>query len=493
MRALIKNILAEKWYILALFFTAAFLRLYKIREFATFLGDQGRDAVIIKRLITFEHFPALGAPSSIGQIFLGPFYYYLVSPFLLLFNFDPVGLSVGVALMSIIGIVLTYYVVKEEINTSTAIILLLFITFSYPLIELARFSWNPNLLPFFSFFTLYSYYRLLKKPSLLWAGLFGAIFSFATQLHHLAVLLVVPVFITTLLYFFEDKKKILGHLKYVAIAIGSFIVFYAPLILFDIKNNFLNIKNLFKLLRGEGVIVVESTYISRLGETVHGFFHNLLQLELDRSLAYSLLFIFIMLSLVFIKRIKSNYFLFLHFINAVVFLFLFAALTSSRHLHYYGTVYMSFFVVFSYVLYEISHKKVFLKYTIPLIFIAIFAYTSAQKYAFFYNEPNNQIDIAKNIARSFQGRITAKKIQMVSIPPTDTDGHIRYFLEIMGNTPLAYESLEQPEELYAICFQPDCEVIGDPQWQIASFENKKIQQSWKSENVTIYKLVHGEK
>ena len=64
---------------------AAFLRLYRLDEFVTFLGDQGRDAIIIKRILTLEHFPAIGAPSSVGQVYLGPFYYYLMAPFLLLF------------------------------------------------------------------------------------------------------------------------------------------------------------------------------------------------------------------------------------------------------------------------------------------------------------------------------------------------------------------------------------------------------------------------
>ena len=92
----IKNILSNRVSKLTLLvfitaITAVFLRFYRLEELATFLGDQGRDAIILKRIIAFEHFPAIGAPSSLGQIYLGPFYYYLTAPFLLLFNFNPVG------------------------------------------------------------------------------------------------------------------------------------------------------------------------------------------------------------------------------------------------------------------------------------------------------------------------------------------------------------------------------------------------------------------
>src|SRR4051812_39219754 len=105
---------------IGIFLVAAFLRVYRLQEFATFLGDQGRDAIIIKRLITFEHLTAIGPPSSIGQVFLGPFYYYLVAPFLPLFNFHPIGLVVGVVLIALIGFVASFIVIKKEVNTITA-------------------------------------------------------------------------------------------------------------------------------------------------------------------------------------------------------------------------------------------------------------------------------------------------------------------------------------------------------------------------------------
>jgi len=123
-----------------------------------FLSDQGRDAIIIKRIVTLEHFPAIGAPTSIGQVFLGPFYYYLISPFLALFNFNPVGLAFGVAFLSIIGLIASYIAVKHELSKKTALLFLIFAGFSYIQIENSRFSWNPNLLPIFSFFTLYFFY-----------------------------------------------------------------------------------------------------------------------------------------------------------------------------------------------------------------------------------------------------------------------------------------------------------------------------------------------
>lgn len=154
-----------------------FLRFYHLPDFATFLSDQGRDAIIIKRIVSFEHWPAIGAPSSVGQIYLGPFYYYLMAPFLALFQLQPVGLAFGSAIISIFGLIITYYLINKIINKQVAVWFLFLSAFSQVNIQAARFSWNPNPLPIFSFITIYFLYRWVKTNRLLYAFLFGALFG----------------------------------------------------------------------------------------------------------------------------------------------------------------------------------------------------------------------------------------------------------------------------------------------------------------------------
>ena len=138
---------------------AGFFRLYNFSDFVTFLGDQGRDAIILKRIITFEHFPAIGPPTSIGQVYLGPFYYYFIAPWLWISNFDPIGPAIGIAIISSFSIIFSYFLLKDLFNKKTALYSVLFITFSSVIIEFSRFSWNPNLLPFFSLFYFYSLFH----------------------------------------------------------------------------------------------------------------------------------------------------------------------------------------------------------------------------------------------------------------------------------------------------------------------------------------------
>ena len=61
---------AEFWILLAILLIGAFCRLYKIDQYMTFLGDEGRDVIIVRRLLTQLHPPLIGPGTSIGQMYL---------------------------------------------------------------------------------------------------------------------------------------------------------------------------------------------------------------------------------------------------------------------------------------------------------------------------------------------------------------------------------------------------------------------------------------
>src|SRR5690348_469854 len=89
--------------LVGILFLAAFLRLYRISDYMTFLGDEGRDVLVAKGILE-GHFTLLGPRSSAGDFFMGPAYYYMITPFLWLFQYDPVGPAVMVALIGIVTV-----------------------------------------------------------------------------------------------------------------------------------------------------------------------------------------------------------------------------------------------------------------------------------------------------------------------------------------------------------------------------------------------------
>lgn len=484
----IKHIVTKNWYVILIIAIAAFLRLYKLEEFITFLGDQGRDAIIIKDIATLKHLPALGAPSSLGGIFLGPFYYYFVAPFLLLTWFNPVGLAFAVAFWTIIGMAFIYWILRREVNESTAIGFLLFTTFTYTLIELSRFSWNPNLLPVFASVTVYFFYKLLKERKIIYAIAFGTFYCLSFQLHHLAALIGIGPILVGLYALIKDTKKF-ELIKLYVISIAAFIFFYAPLILFDIKNRFLNTTNLIKFFTEKKEGVETPQFADAFTGTVDAFFNHILPLHIHSRISLLLFFIVLALCIVLYKKIAKNTLISLYILQFFTFLVIFSRVNTERHPHYFGSIFFSFFIIIAYFISTLP-KKIIQYVGIGIVTLIIFAANVGQ-YKYFFMEGNRQIRYAQRIANSFEGKVSGKTIQLTTIPGTESDYPARYFLQLKGHNVLPIESVEIPEELFVLCYELTCEIIGNDQWHISMFGPAKIVQEWKAENVTIYKLVHN--
>src|SRR5687768_8553904 len=99
--------------LLGILLIAAVFRLWRIDEYLPFLGDEGRDVRVVRRFLTDFDLMFIGPRTSIGDMYLGSAYYYLIAPFLLLFNFSPTGPAVFVALLSVATVFLIWYIARE--------------------------------------------------------------------------------------------------------------------------------------------------------------------------------------------------------------------------------------------------------------------------------------------------------------------------------------------------------------------------------------------
>lgn len=472
---------------LILLASGIFLRLYKFQEFVMFLGDQGRDAIIIKRIVTLEHFPAIGPTTSIGGVFSGPFFYYLMAPFLLLFRLDPDGLAFGSVLLSVIGLLAAHWIVKKQENPLFALIFVSLIIFSAVQVDFSRFSWNPSLLPIFSFISLFFLYQMVTSKNILSAILFGMFVSFSIQLHYLGGLILLTA-LSVLSYSLlrAIDKKIL--VKKIVLSALSFLLFSSPLLIFDLKHNFLNSWNFIKVLSNPAVVAHSSSF-NRFLETITAFFSHVAKINIPQYIA---LFIFLGLIIYFIKNrfFKNNIFLQMHFLNFFLFLISFSFFNSFRHPHYYGLIYYSFYFIVTYFIYSLVKKSV-IKIPILIILLAFYLFLNAPHYTFLYKEGNNQIEKAKTVAESVIKSNPLSPYQVVGLPYTESVGNVRYFLEIKGYRPLPEENAQEPRELYVLCRLQECNVLNDRQWQIAAFTDKKLAGKWKADEFIIYKLIHG--
>ena len=100
------------WPLILLTVVGGILRLYRIGPSLQFLGDQGRDVLVMYRLLHGD-LPFIGPITSVGGFYLGPLYYYLMAPWLWLARFNPVGPAIATAVIGIMTVPLLYLVAKK--------------------------------------------------------------------------------------------------------------------------------------------------------------------------------------------------------------------------------------------------------------------------------------------------------------------------------------------------------------------------------------------
>lgn len=468
---------------LLLWIIGAVIRLINFPGFVTFLGDQGRDVIILKRIVTLEHLPAVGATSSVGGVFLGPFYYYLIAPWLLLFNFNPIGPAIGVAILSLISIVVIYFMTRDLFNKQIALLVSIFFLFTHVLVEAARFSWNPNLLPYFSFFTFYFFIKALKTNKKIFFFAAGAFLSMCMQLHYITLALCVPLALAGISSLFVSKKPFHRFINLIILGIG-FVVVSMPLILFDIRHGLINYHSFAKVVfnsegHGQSWFDIKGLLLS-----FAQFQSYLVTLKINEGIASVILISIVALCVYAIKKNKKIAFLSLTFLIGFIMTNHF---TGQKLSHYFGALYPYYFVIVAYGIYELLWNKK-LKLVIPVILV-IFMLLQSHMYYFLYGTPNYQINHAEHISRAIFDNVTSNSYQVSGIPDYYDDNTYRYFLELWGKRPLAKDSLEKGTEMFAVC-EHSCEPLKAPQWSITYFKPVKIVGQWEVEGVTIYKLTN---
>ena len=101
----------------------------------------------------------IGPQTSIGNMYLGPLYYYMMAPFLLLWNFNPVGPAIMVALLGTLTIAFTWWVGRTWFSPLAGLIAAFFFSISPVAIIYSKSSWNPNPMPFFALLAFWSLYQ----------------------------------------------------------------------------------------------------------------------------------------------------------------------------------------------------------------------------------------------------------------------------------------------------------------------------------------------
>lgn len=498
--------------LLAIIFLASFMRLYKISEYMTFLGDEGRDALVAKDILE-GNLTLLGPRASAGDFFLGPVYYYMIAPFLALTNYDPVGPAIMVALFGIGTVFLVYYFTQKFFGKIAGLSAAALYAVSPVVIAFSRSSWNPNPVPFFALLLMLVLYYSVKRNSLKLSVGVGFLLSILLQLHYIAVFIGVIIFAFVLFgNLFADKKVLIKKcfLQYISIFAG-FMLGIFPFLIFEIKHGFPNIRTIFSFIFIDNFQVEKIKELSHMEIVWDVLFRLFARLTLnyppieqlisfDKTHLLILQIITIALilgSITSLFFVKNKLVLLLLITWSAVGLFLFGFYKKEIYDYYFGFMFPLPFILIGNMVGALLSLKNKLKYpgiiSGGVIFAGLFVVLILNNP--FQYQGNNQKREAERIANKVIEVTEGKPYNFALITNGNSDHVFRYFLEINHRAPVVIENLEaDPErksvtdQLIVIC-DSECSPVGHPLWEVAGFGRAEIVGEWGVPFVTIYKLV----
>ncbi len=145
------------------------LRLYRLGEFINFGSDEAEYLYDLRAMTTGHHWlegPPLRGP-YLGEngYFNGPFFYYLLFPFFIIFGGQPTAIAVAVALAGIATIVVMYGIGAALRGRMTGLIAALLYAVSFVTVYYNRYFWIVNILPLFLSLYLYFLVKVSEKKS----------------------------------------------------------------------------------------------------------------------------------------------------------------------------------------------------------------------------------------------------------------------------------------------------------------------------------------
>lgn len=253
-----------KYFFIALVLAvSAFTHLYRIDKTFVFHNDEGRDALVAYRMIDTGKPVILGPETSVGNMYLGPFYYYLMVPPLILSKLDPVGPAIMVAFFGILTTLGLIYLGHKWGSTWGGIVSGLFYALSPVMLHYSRSSWNPNVIPFFATLLLLNSQRKSKWEPFWFGILTGIMF----QLHYVALILPGLLFLSAVWGHFKSKQ--LKQIpRYILAALIGFLLASSPFWLFEARHNFVDTRAFGTYLaeKSVGRDTNYPSYLSRLGK-----------------------------------------------------------------------------------------------------------------------------------------------------------------------------------------------------------------------------------
>ncbi len=480
----------KKWLLLVLVLAAA-LRFYNLSGYLQFLGDQGRDVLIVKQMVVDHKWTLLGPNASVGGFFTGPIYYYFMLPFLWLFRLDPVGPAYLSAILGVATVGLIYWFGARFFSSRAGLIAAFLVAISPKMVDISRFSWNPNPVPFFTLLTFCFLYLAAVRNKLIFSFLAGAGLGILFQLHY-TTLALIPIVGLCALVIFPRKRWVLN----LFVGLGGFLLGNSLFLIFEIRHGFPNLISVWEFItrRGQTIAPRSFNFFWLVMEILRRLYGMTLGVK---DLLWEYIFLFVSLgSLGFWLRKDGT-----RIKGAIILCWLiFGALVAGSYKgelydHYFGHLYPLPFLLLG-LTGDYLLKKA---WTVPVAtaVLGILIYFAIQ-WTYLRYPPQYMLDQVKEIDKMVLNYTSEKPYNLGLISNYNSDYGYRYYLELWGRSPVAIENPQNDparatvtSQLVVICEEKKCEPLGNSRWEIAGFGRAEIvDEKTGPAGIRVFRLIH---
>ncbi len=222
------------------FIVFAFFRFYNLPMRIIFDWDQEQFTTQVRDIIANHKFTLIG-PRVVGPegFFLAPYLTYLIIPFFLFTKLHPIALLYFIVVFDCLFFAVSFFILAKLFSKWYALAFLAFWSSAPLFINYDIIPWWPLLIPLGVLLTLFLLYKVYFNKNLLYWILLGLNLGFFMNMHFQFIFIIIWSLIFILI---SSKKKLLLKPKNLLGAFAAFLLMFLPLVLFDLRHNFLNIK-----------------------------------------------------------------------------------------------------------------------------------------------------------------------------------------------------------------------------------------------------------
>lgn len=226
-------------FLIIIFSIGAILRLYRLSETMTFIGDQGWYYISARDILLKGDIPLVGITSSHTWLHQGAFWTYILVPMFKIFDFNPVIPAYFTAILDLLTLFIVYKLAKNLFSEKVALFSAIFYAVSPGIISDVRMAYHTSVIPFFTALLILALSKWIKGhviyfPFIIF--LIAVLYNFEIATFSLG-----GIVATFFLYGFWKKKswalRILNK-KILGLSFLSLIIPLIPFIIYDTRHGF---------------------------------------------------------------------------------------------------------------------------------------------------------------------------------------------------------------------------------------------------------------